>query len=584
MVIAGYILLKAPRTTHRVRYLQSLRSKLSDTTPAFDILFHRRTPMEQEINHLVVQCGENHVHPLSQALLTILDGSGAGVYIPRFAFASMSTEKAIKLFENHDSYIKALRFIPLSPLINNLDTLRVEHFPDGTTMERTVRDWASTILSTDGTEPVHCDVVNGGYDQKSYLLMAPQHEVAVKVAFEEYRRRVFSFRQREERFRESIGPPPPVIYVDSKVLANLSMIEKLTATSENWQLSRTDQTVAEAVSRSDSSLSKESENLSVSGPSKASEKEPPEGGKAKMPQTPRESLLQQYQNRSTDNTTVSTSSNSASGRSRHSMLSTSSARFIELEARITRQQNEFDRKEKISSDRLSQIERQLHQFDEVESKLDTLKENLESKLDGSQQAQTAELHTMNGQILVVMEKQAGFGTSINIFSDKISLLMGLISDQKISETTDNTTKLRRPSPNVSPSTMAQHATTTSFSVVEPTLAAAQMPALANNRELIIREEDGSVSMKSLTSKTLSSTESGKYCSPEKKRQRPGSDAIAAQEKYDNDMRLEDEDMIIEEADCQSKTNTPTQQSLADITTDLESRYSTQNSPGGRPIL
>ena len=59
--------------------------------------------MEQEINHLVVQCGENHVHPLSQALLTILDGSGAGVYIPRFAFASMSTEKAIKLFENHDN-------------------------------------------------------------------------------------------------------------------------------------------------------------------------------------------------------------------------------------------------------------------------------------------------------------------------------------------------------------------------------------------------------------------------------------------------------------------------------------------------
>jgi hypothetical protein len=111
-----------------------------------------------------------------------------------------------------------------------------------------------------------------------------------------------------------------------------------------------------------------------------------------------------------------------------------------------------------------------------------------------------------------------------------------------------------------------------------------MPALANNRELIIREEDGSVSMKSLTSKSSSSTESGKYCSPEKKRQRPGSDAIAAQEKYDNDMRLEDEDMIIEEADCQSKTNTPTQQSLADITTDLESRYSTQNSPGGRPIL
>jgi hypothetical protein len=540
--------------------------------------------MEQEINHLVVQCGENHVHPLSQALLTILDGSGAGVYIPRFAFASMSTEKAIKLFENHDSYTKALRFIPLSPLINNLDTLCVEHFPDGTTMERTVRDWASTILSTDGTESVHCDVVNGGYDQKSYLLMAPQYESAVTVAFEEYRRRVFSFRQREERFRESIGPPLPVIYVDSKVLANLSMIEKLTANSENWQLSRNDQTVAEAVSRSDSSLSKESENLSFLSPSNVSEKEQHEGGKGSMPPTPRESFQQQYQNRSTDNTTVSTSSNSVSGRSRHSMLSTSSARFIELEARITRQQNEFDRKEKISSDRLSQIKRQLHRFDEVESKLDNLKENLETKLDVSQQAQTAELHTMNGQILVVMEKQAGFGTSINILSDKISLLMGLISDQKISEITEDTTKLRRPSPNVYSSTMAQHSTTNSFSGVEPTLVVAQMPAREHHRELIIREEDGSGSMKSLTSKSSSSTESGKYCSPEKKKQRPGLDAIAAHDKYDKDMRFEDDDMIIEKAECQAKMNTPTQQSLADITTDLESRYSTQNSSDGRPVL
>ena len=90
------------------------RSKLPDTTPAFDILFHRRTPMEREINHLVVQCGKNHVHPLSQALLTTLDGFCAGVYGPQFAFVSMSTEKARKLFENHDSYIKALLFIPLS--------------------------------------------------------------------------------------------------------------------------------------------------------------------------------------------------------------------------------------------------------------------------------------------------------------------------------------------------------------------------------------------------------------------------------------------------------------------------------------
>ena len=346
LVIAGYVLLKAPRTTHRARYLQSLRSKLPETTPAFDILFHRRTPMEQEINHLVVQCGENHVHPLSQALLTILDGSCAGVYVPRFAFASMSTEKARKLFEHHDSYIKALRFIPLSPMINNLDTLRVEHFPDGSTMERTVRDWAATIMSTDGKESTHCDVVNGGYDQKSYLLMAPQHEASVKVAYDEYRRRVFPFRQREERFRESIGPPPPIIYVDSKVIANLQFIEKLAASSGNWKPSENDPSVTDNDSRADSSLSRESAHFSEPSKSNTQEAESQERTQAKMPLTPGESLQQQYQNRSTANTTASTSTTSASEKSRQSMLTTSSARFIELEARITRQQNEFDRKEK----------------------------------------------------------------------------------------------------------------------------------------------------------------------------------------------------------------------------------------------
>ena len=203
LVIAGYILLKAPRTTHRVRYLQSLRSKLPDTTPAFDLRFHQRTPLEQDISHLAVECGENHVHTLSQALLNILDGSGVGIYIPRFAFSEMSNEQALRLFQTHDTFIKALSFIPLSPLILNLDTLRTEYFPDGSKTERSVREWAATLRTPDGSSSARCDVVNGGYDQKAYLLMSPEHEETIRTEFEAYRRRVFPFRQREERFREN---------------------------------------------------------------------------------------------------------------------------------------------------------------------------------------------------------------------------------------------------------------------------------------------------------------------------------------------------------------------------------------------
>ena len=74
LVVTGYVLLKSPNLTHRIRYLQSLRSNLPANTPGFDILLHRRTPTDQKIDHLVIQCGENHVHPLSNALLNVLDG------------------------------------------------------------------------------------------------------------------------------------------------------------------------------------------------------------------------------------------------------------------------------------------------------------------------------------------------------------------------------------------------------------------------------------------------------------------------------------------------------------------------------
>jgi hypothetical protein len=67
IVTAGYILFKAARTTQRTHFLQSLRQQLPKETPFFDIILFHRTPMEQKINHLVIQCGETHVSPLSQA-------------------------------------------------------------------------------------------------------------------------------------------------------------------------------------------------------------------------------------------------------------------------------------------------------------------------------------------------------------------------------------------------------------------------------------------------------------------------------------------------------------------------------------
>ena len=63
LVISGYILTKARMTTHRLRYHQSLRKQLPDTTPPFDILLQKGSPTVILIPHLVVQCGKSMYTP-----------------------------------------------------------------------------------------------------------------------------------------------------------------------------------------------------------------------------------------------------------------------------------------------------------------------------------------------------------------------------------------------------------------------------------------------------------------------------------------------------------------------------------------
>ena len=64
LVIAGYILVKAPNTTHRHRYVQHLMRQLPESTPYFDVVRLSKSPTDQVIPHLAIQCGEKHVTPL----------------------------------------------------------------------------------------------------------------------------------------------------------------------------------------------------------------------------------------------------------------------------------------------------------------------------------------------------------------------------------------------------------------------------------------------------------------------------------------------------------------------------------------
>ncbi|KAI2504473.1 hypothetical protein MHU86_9972 [Fragilaria crotonensis] len=307
----------------------------------------------------------------------------------------MTTTEAMTLFEKHDSYIKSLRFIQLSPMINNLDTVRTEFFPDGTQMERTTRDWAASIVSAEGNESAHVDVVNGGYDQKSFLLMAPQHEDTVRKAFEEYRRRVFPFSIREERFRDAIGPPPTVIHVVSKVNANLSFIDKLFSSTESWK-----QTTAQSVDSASQESDSRAESSRVSG------------GSVESKSTPNSSPPPQAETRSSvDKDKTSKPRMPLPHWNQFEINMGCGQRFLrrQIDARIQRQQKEFDRKDRINTERLERMERQFTRFDDLDHRFDM----------------------MEGNLMNVMEKQAGVGGTMNTLSDKISALMDMIAQTHI---------------------------------------------------------------------------------------------------------------------------------------------------------
>ncbi len=229
VVTAGYILFKAARTTHRTRFLQSLRLKLPKETPFFDILQFQRTPMEQKITHLVVQCGENHVSPLSKALSEILTGHNSSLYLPRLALSQLSSAQISSYFEMQDKYSKSLKSLALLPTLTNLDRPRKEYGEDGTFVERSTREWAESLITDRADVSARCEVVNGGFNQKAYLLLPAQHWIVAQEHLRQYRLRINPIGRREARFRDSLPGLPSVIHIDTSTQQNLDLLANMSS-------------------------------------------------------------------------------------------------------------------------------------------------------------------------------------------------------------------------------------------------------------------------------------------------------------------------------------------------------------------
>ena len=350
IVTAGYILLKAPNSTHRLRYLQSLRNQLPDNTPFFDILLHRRTPADQSINHLVVQCGEHHVVPLSKILSEHLTGSTTALFLSRLVFVKLSQTEIQECFLKHEAYIKMLRSITLPVALTNLDLIRTEYFESGEVMERTTRAWAASLLSLNGSTSARCDAVNGGTDKKAYLLVPPSNLHSTHEALRAYRLRLNPIGRREARFRDSIPGLPEVIHIDVSAQSNLDFLSNLTPEVIWQQAPSSVKPSSVPVHGHPPHPPPLSNPLPIPPPPRSNPPHHPKTGNAKtIPATGNTHGIE------TDDQTCSTQS---------AMTPSvfSSARFQELESMMQKQHNELAAASKNSTSKYTALETQLQRL------------------------------------------------------------------------------------------------------------------------------------------------------------------------------------------------------------------------------
>ena len=371
LVYAGFILMKAPNSTHKVRYLQSLRNRLPVNTPFFDIVLLKKTPLEQSIHHLAIQCGENHVATLSKSLSMILNGPGGAVFLPRLVLGSLQSDQIRQYFDTHDKYLKSLRSITMSPLVTNLDTIRKELFPNGESVERSTREWATQLKLPSGDSAM-CDIVNGGKDRITRMLV-PQHfyqTVLNEVA--SYKLRLNPMERREARFRDSIPGLPEVIQIDTSVRQSLDYLEKI-ATEEIWKPTASADS-ASTNSRQPTNQSGVTANVwhrqgRESG-SIASNLTNLSGTTDRFPRlSSKRAPASSTNQKESEAATVSTHSAMTP-----SVVSNNMQRYNMLEAQLKKQQDALDQGLRTSEERMSAMEKkldQLERLDELESKMVT---------------------------------------------------------------------------------------------------------------------------------------------------------------------------------------------------------------------
>ena len=218
----------------------ALRRNLPSATPFFDVCTMRNTPQGNKVPHLIVRCGTNHVDTLTDILSEYLDGgtNTTALFMGRKLLMSMSHEESEQIYETHQLYVQSIQRLPLYPGVINIDRIRTEYPQDGPKIERSTRDWVST-LQTENGDPMKCDVENGGHDKRAYLL-APSSMLSVaKTALATYKlnlRPSDSYSSTTTNNGDTNNRPTEIYIPTAAVLRNLQAMQKMQASSADiWR-------------------------------------------------------------------------------------------------------------------------------------------------------------------------------------------------------------------------------------------------------------------------------------------------------------------------------------------------------------
>jgi hypothetical protein len=239
VVTAGRILFKHPLYTHRLYYLLSLRKKLPENTPFFDIGIHSKMSNGADIPHLVIKCGEHHTQGLSDILASLLDGKKmTAVFVPQPAITSMTEEEMTAMFAAHHSVVTKMHRLSLHPRVVNIDRTRGEKYSSDNILYRTTREWANSLRTPDGKN-MRCDAENGGSDRRANLLVPEEYIEYAKMELHKYlhalKAGLYSPKRTPDPNSSNHNDTPQAIYIPSQaVRANLEFLKHFTS-AEIWK-------------------------------------------------------------------------------------------------------------------------------------------------------------------------------------------------------------------------------------------------------------------------------------------------------------------------------------------------------------